>query len=76
MQTHVGGATFGAVGFGLAGVLTQSVAAGPLRALAAWSGLGGAGVVWPGRCRRRPAWLWRNVCLGMEEQLKFLRCFF
>jgi hypothetical protein len=43
------------IGFGLAGVPTRSVAAGP------WSGLGGSGVVWPGRCRRRPAWLWRNA---------------
>jgi hypothetical protein len=33
-----------------AGSATRSVAAGPLRALAAWSGLGGTGVVWPGRC--------------------------
>jgi hypothetical protein len=48
IQTHVRGATFGAVGFGLAGVPTRSVAAGPLRALEAWSGLGGAGGVRPG----------------------------
>jgi hypothetical protein len=46
---------FGAVGFGLAGVLTRSVVTGPLRALAAWSGLGGAGGVRPG-CGGMSAW--------------------
>jgi len=46
---------FGAVGFGLAGVPTQSMAAGPLRALAAWSGLGGADGVRAG-CGGMSAW--------------------
>jgi hypothetical protein len=56
IQTHVGGATFGAVGFGLSGVPTRSVAA--------WSSTGVGSMVWPRRCRGSPAWLWRNVCLG------------
>jgi len=35
---------------------------GPVGGSGSITGVGG--VVWPGRYRRRPAWLWRNVCLG------------
>jgi len=55
IQTHVGGATFGAVGFGLAGVSTQSVAGWQRSPIQAWSGLSGAGSVRPG-CGGMSAW--------------------